>query len=281
MEQGQAWSKWFAWFEGDCVMGRDIGATLQQVSVALGAFSNAIRQATSPPGTYPQGHPYAPGQYGATTYPAPYGVPTAPAYPVPGPVPAPMPGDRMQWSAPAAPAYSRPGQPAQPVQPAPGGFMGALSAIWNGIVDFFKRLFGGGAPPAAAPGYPQPGVAPQPGYAGAWPAYNPDARAQAFQMFPSGNGLALGFVPVNVQKNAQMIVASGMGRQFKVYWQGNQLLFQDNNKAPQEVRNMTSQRQPDGTTTFSLTMADGKSQSADILPDGRTLRYQGYQVTLS
>lgn len=254
-------------------MGRDIGTTLQQVGAAMGAFSSAIQQATSPPGTYPQG--YAPNPYAA-----PYGAPTAPAYPVPGPMPA----DRMQWTTPAAPAQQwQPGQPGQPVQPAPSGFMGALSAIWNGIVDFFKRIFGGAQSPSTAqPGmYQQPGTYPQPGQASAWPAFNPDARAQAFQMFPTGNGLALGFVPVNVQKNSQMIVASGMGRQFKVYWQSGQLYFQENSKNPQMVKQMTSQRQADGTTSFALTMDNGKTQSADLSPDGRTLRYQGYQVSLA
>ncbi len=241
-------------------MGRDIGTTLQQFGAAMGAFSAAIGQATSPPGTYPPGYPNA-----ANPYATPYGAPTAPAYPIPGP----MPTDRMQWSAPAVPV-----QPTLPGQPAPSGFMGALTAIWTGIVDFFKRLFGG----APSPGATLPGVT-QPGQT--WPAYNPDARAQAFQMFPTGNGLALGFVPVNVQKNSQMIVASGMGNQFKVYWQAGQLYFQENSKNPQQVNRMTSQRQSDGSTTFALTMDNGKTQSADMLADGRTLRYQGYQVTLS
>jgi hypothetical protein len=225
------------------------GEVLQQISLAANAFAQALRGPTAPP----------PGAYGS---PQPYYAPQA----LPG---FQMPADKVAWGTLAPP-------PA-PVQPAPqaGGAMGALSAIWQSIVDFFRRLFRGVTSDApAAPGFAAPTQ-------GAYPAVNQDARAQAFQMFPTGSGLALGFVPVSSQRMGNQIVVSATGfGQARVYWEGDQLYFQQNSDRPRRVERMTSTRQPSGDTRFDVALEGGKSVSSEILADGRSLRYQGYNVTL-
>lgn len=219
------------------------GDVLQQISMGATALANAIRQAS------PQQAPYQqPGYYPPQQFPS-----------------APMPADRVGWGTLAPPGPA-------PTAPPATGFMAVLTSAWQGIVDFFKKLFGGGT--QNAPGAPFPGGS-------SYPSVNNDARAQAFQMFPTGNGVALGFVPVNAQRHGNSIVvsASGFGGA-KVWWQGDQMYFQEGSKQASRIDRMTSARQQNGDTRFDLTLDGGKTVSADILADGRTLRYQGYSITL-
>ncbi len=222
------------------------GEVLQQISLAANAFAQAIRGAAAPP----------PGAYAPQPYYAPQTYPGAQ-----------MPADKVAWGTLAPPPV--------PVQPAPqaGGAMNTLSAIWQSIVDFFRRLFRGVTSSAPGVSAPVPGTA--------YPAVNQDARAQAFQMFPTGSGLALGFVPVSSQRQGNQIVVSATGfGQARVYWAGDQLYFQQNSEQPRRVERMTSTRQPGGDTRFDVALEGGKSVTSEILADGRTLRYQGYTITL-
>ncbi len=204
------------------------------------------------------------------------GAPLPPSYPQPGP----MAQDRVQWSPGAVPAYpTYPTQPTAPVQtlpapvpttPAPGGFMQVMSAFFSKIANFFKQLFGG-AQPGAPVGAPPP-TAPVP---------MADAREQLFQMFPTGQGTVLGFVPVTVSKYADRIVASAgsFGSAAIVKYQGDYLLY-EGNKQPVKVSSVVSSRSATGDMHFDITLENGKKVGADILADGRTIRYDRYTLTL-
>ncbi|MBM3267574.1 MAG: hypothetical protein FJZ01_07995 [Candidatus Sericytochromatia bacterium] len=227
----------------------DSADVLNKISLAANAFAQALGRATAPPG--------GPQPYGAQPYYAPQAIPGAPVA-----------RDNVAWG-----TLAPPPAPAAPA-PQTGGVMNTLSAIWQSILDFFRRLFRSVTTgnPAAAPA--MPGTA--------YPSVNQDARAQAFQMFPTGSGLALGFVPVSSQRYGNQIVVSATGfGQARVYWEGNQLFFQQNSSRPQRVDRMTSTRLPSGDARFDIFLEGGKTVSSDLLADGRSIRYQGYTVTLA
>lgn len=233
-----------------------------------------------------------PYQSGGAT-PAPLPFPQAPAAPSVS-SPARMPQDSLTLSG-ARPAFA-------PTSAAPTTLGGAIRELLASVVDFFKRLFGGGKsqptpvspiggqvpiggayPPSGNP-YPVggqvpggPWTAPAP-----WPAFNPDAREQLFAQFPTGNGVALGMFPVQVYRNGEAIVASapGVGQGAIVRYQGN-LFVHEGSKPPVRVAQATSQRAPNGDTRFDLVLETGKAVSAELLADGRTIRYRGYSITIA
>lgn len=204
------------------------------------------------------------------------GAPMPPYYPQPGP----MAQDRIQWSpgaypgmAGSYPAQNAPVLPVQTPPPAPGGFMQVMSALFSKIASFFKQLFGGGgqAPVGTVP----VGTAPVPAVPMA------DAREQLFSMFPTGQGTVLGFVPVSVTRYADRLIASAgsFGQAAIVKYQG-EYLFYENNKQPVKVASAVSSRTPSGDMHFDLTLENGKKVGADILADGRTIRYDRYTLSL-
>lgn len=166
-----------------------------------------------------------------------------------------------------APATDGVGRPA-PEVPFGGGpsVSETLGSIWRRFVDFLRRLFGAGEP-----------VPP----ASAWPAYNPDARRQIAEMFPTGRGMALGFVPVRVWRQGGAVygTASGYGGG-ALFWSNGDLYYQQEGKAPGRVAAARSTRDGNGDTHFEVFLESGKAIRADILADGRTVRHRGYQVTL-
>lgn len=228
----------------------DFMQVLNQVSMVAGQVATVVGQVT-----------------GRTPTITP-GAPQPPYYPQPGP----MAQDRVQWSPTAYPTQTAPAQtPAQTAPaPAPGGFMQVLSTLFSKIASFFKNLLGGN--PGSAPISNPPVTSPVP---------MADAREQLFSMMPSGQGSVLGFVPVTVSRYADRIVASAgsFGQAAIVKSQGEFFLY-ENNKQPVRVSSVVSNRTATGDMHFDITLENGKQVGADILADGRTIRYKNYTLTL-
>lgn len=225
----------------------DFMQVLNQVSMVAGQVATVVGQVT---GRTPTINP---------------GMPQPPVYPQPGP----MVPDRTQWSPGVVPAQNGPVlQPAQ-AAPAPGGFMQVLSSLFSRIASFFKQIFGG--TPNAPVGSPPTTM----------PAPLTDAREQLFTMMPTGQGTVLGLVPVTVSRYADRIVASAgsFGNAAIVKYQG-EYLFYENNKQPVRVSNVASSRTATGDMHFDITLESGKRIGADIMADGRTIRYENYTLTL-
>jgi hypothetical protein len=146
-----------------------------------------------------------------------------------------------------------------------------LRSLWERFVTWLRGLFAGGREPVR--GMP-------PGHH-SWPAYNPDARQQLFEMFPTGRGTVLGFVGVQVwrQNNAIYGQASGFGGASVFVWNGD-LYYQQQGKQPNRVAGALSTRDGFGRTHFQLTLDSGKTVEASIEADGRTIRYGKYSITL-
>lgn len=201
---------------------------------------------------------------------------------VPGQVPVyQMPRDQATWNPGVVPmtqapvAYQQPvplpvGQPGQPAQ---GGFMQALSSFFSKIANWFKGLFGAKTATTAGtlPVSTLPGQVPQ-----------NDARALLFQMFPAGTGKALGLWPVTVAKYQDRILVDvpGLMKAAILNYQG-QYFFYDNDKAPVRVANVQATRGMQGETNFAIALENGKTVNAAILADGRTIRYENYQLTMN
>ncbi len=234
----------------------NFGTVLQQVSQIAGAVATGLNQV-----------------YGQSSVPIVGSVSGASA---PAMV---LPSDTLTWQSPA-PVL---GPVVTPVPTtASSGFMAALSNLWQGIVGFFKSLFGMSSSTATTSLSSASITTASVTSAAQWPAVNSDARLQAFTMFPSGNGSALGFVPVSVQRTQNAIMLNFAGfKQFNLFWQNNQLYYSENGHAPTLVSNMTSARQVDGSTQFVATLASGKSLDFGISADGHALQYDGFNVTLA
>lgn len=226
----------------------DFMQVLNQVSMVAGQVATVVGQVT---GRTPTLNP---------------GMPQPPVYQQPGP----MAQDRVQWSPGTAPAQNAPVlQPAQ-TSPAPGGFMQVLSSLFSRIASFFKQIFGGA--PDGAPVSNPPVTMPAP---------MADAREQLFSMMPTGQGTVLGLVPVTVSRYADRIVASAgsFGNAAIVKHQGD-YLFYENDKQPVRVSNVVSSRTATGDMHFDISLENGKRIGADLMADGRTIRYQNYTLTL-
>ena len=221
-------------------------------------------------------------------------VPSAPGT-VPmliGPLPGAMPPDRMQLTAaPSAPAP-------MPVAPAPAStpFMQVLSGWASQIAAFFKQLFASVAPPAgdgspvpANPSTPAPpggaaapsGPSPAGNTVSASPTAAADAREKLFAMIPTGKATVYGFVGVTVSRQADRILVSAgsFGSAAVIKHQG-EFFYQENNKQPVRVQGVTSSTTPSGDMRFAITLDSGKRVEAEILADGRTLRFDKYTLTL-
>ena len=234
----------------------NFGTVLQQVSQIAGAVATGLNQV-----------------YGQPSVPIVGSVPgaTAPAMV--------LPSDTWAMQAPA-PVLA----PVVTPQPTPSstGFVAALSSLWQGIVGFFKRLFGLSSSPSASSVAPASFTPASVTSAAQWPAVNSDARLQAFTMFPTGSGSALGFVPVSVQRTQTAIMLNFAGfKQFNLFWQNNQMYYSENGHTPELVSGMSSARQADGSTQFAATLASGKTLDFGISADGHALQYDGLNVTLA
>lgn len=187
----------------------------------------------------------------------------------PYPMPASMPQDTYQWSPVVyAPVASAP--PPAPVTPAPaGGFMQVLSSLFSQIAAFFKRLFTTPTAPAPAAPAPTARVAMQ------------DAREQLFAMMPTGRATVMGFVSVTVSRHPdRLVISAGSFGSAAVIRQGGEYFFQENNKQPVRVQGVSSSLNARGDMRFDITLESGKRVSAEILADGRTLRYDDRTLTL-
>lgn len=180
--------------------------------------------------------------------------------------PAPAPTMRPdQWQPTYAP---QPAQQPVAAQSAPTGFR----AIWDRIVNFFRNLFGRGTSTTSA-------MAAQ--SVGSWPAYNTDARAQLWAMFPTGRGNALGVVPFTVTRNQDAIVMdAGFSKAAIAKYQG-EYFFYNKDDAPVRIAQVTSQRAANGSTQFNLALENGKQVNAAISADGHSLSFDSYTVTLN
>ncbi len=234
----------------------NFGTVLQQVSQIAGAVATGLNQVYGQPSV-----PFVGSTAGAT----------APAMV--------MPSDTLTMQSPTpilAPVVTS--QPAA----SSNGFMAALSNIWQGIVGFFKNLFGMSSSTSTASISSASITTASVTSAAQWPAVNSDARLQAFTMFPTGNGSALGFVPVSSQRTSSAIMLNFAGfKQFNLFWQNNQLYYSENGQTPALVSNMTSARQSDGSTQFVATLSSGKTLDFGISADGHALQYDGFNVTLA
>lgn len=188
-----------------------------------------------------------------------------------------MPGDNLQLSRPATP----PPPQQQPAPGAAGGFMAMLQNVFAAIASYFRRLFNPGAAVAAPANQSAAGSPAVPTPAMAWPANNPDAREQLFQMVPSGQGLAMGFVPVSVARYSDRLLASAAGYgQAAIVRQNGDFYFYEGNKPGMRAQQVTSMRQPNGDTHFDIALDGGKHIGVDLLGDGHTVRYKNFQLTL-
>lgn len=158
----------------------------------------------------------------------------------------------------------------------------SLSGLWKRIITFLRTLFGLNLPPSPSP-VPNPLPLPQPlpSPSTRWPPYNPDARSQLFAMFPTGKGKVLGYVSVMVWREHSAIRAEAPGYgAVSLFWQGEALFFQKNNRPAERVDSAISTRYADGLTHFEVTLESGRRVTADLFPDGRTIRYKGRMITL-
>lgn len=176
------------------------------------------------------------------------------------PFASPISPDQLKLSAQSQPTVA-------PVQ-ASGGVMGGLKSMWDGLVSFFERLFG--AKSASVATVPT-----------GWPAVNNDAREQLFAMFPTGRAF-VAIVPVEARREGDTIVASATGfGKATITRKNGDLYYSVNGDAPARVSQVTSNRSANGDTRFDITLDEGRQVSAEILADGRTVRYGSYSVTLS
>lgn len=198
------------------------------------------------------------------------GRPALPGSPAPATSSGAMAQDRMQWASPAPVAPPQP--PSSPSQ----GLMGILSTLGARISDFFKRLFGGastlpasGSAPVAPP--PSAGLAPM-----------ADAREQLFRMIPTGRATVFGLVSVNVSREADRVrIDAGSFGQAVISKQQGEFYFQQDNKPPIRVKGVASSSNGAGGLRFDITLDSGKQHSMELLADGRTLRYEKYQLQLT
>lgn len=208
------------------------------------------------------------GQFSGRPVPAQAGMPQGQYQ-----APVAMAPDRTAWSQPATalPPMPRP-RPEQAPQPV--GLMEVLSGWASSLVSFVKRLFASGA------------TAPAPAAAGAFtPSARPvamaDARAQLFDMMPTGQATVYGFVGVTVSRQADRIVVSaGSFGQGSVIRQNGEFYYQDRDNQPVRVSAVSSTVNERGDMRFAIMLESGKRIEAEILADGRTLTFDKYTLTL-
>ena len=203
-------------------------------------------------------------------------VPTAPgaSQTTIGPLPGSMAQDRVQlstWPTTTTPAP----KPASPTPaPAPGSFMQVLSGWMSRIASFFKQLFSGAATSTSSVGTPTSPVSTR-------PVAMADAREQLFAMMPTGQATVYGFVGVSVSRQAdRILVSAGSFGSAAVIKQQGEFFYQENNKQPVRVNGVSSTVSPSGDMRFAITLDSGKKVEAEILADGRTLRFDKYTLTL-
>lgn len=228
----------------------DFLRVMNQISTVANEVANIANQIAGRP-VPPQGQP----TYPQSTYP----------------MPASMPQDTYQWSPVAYPSAP----PPAPVAPAPsGGFMQVLSSLFSQIAAFFKRLFAN--PAAPAPAAPAP-AAPAPTARVAMA----DAREQLFAMMPTGRATVMGFVSVTVSRHPdRLVISAGSFGSAAVIKQGGEYYFQENDKQPIRVQGVSSSLNAQGDMRFTIALENGKRVEAEILADGRTLRYDDRTLTL-
>lgn len=210
--------------------------------------------------------------------PAPSGTIPSPI----GPLPGPMAQDRAQFTA-SAPAPLPVAPASAPPAPAASGLVQILSGWASQLAAFFKEIFGSLATPTGT-GNPSPAAAPAvsaPPAAPALPAQAVDARDQLFAMIPTGRATVYGFVGVTVSRqDDRILVSAGSFGSAAVIKHQGEFYYQENDKPPVRVQGVTSHASPSGDMRFAITLDSGKRVEAEILADGRTLRFDKYTLTL-
>ena len=220
--------------------------------------------------------------------PAPTATGTAPT--LIGPLPGPMAQDRARFTAipsapaslPAAPASAGPA-PMLPAQATPG-LVQLLSGWASQLAAFVKQVFASFATPA---GGASPATLPSPvGSTASAPPSAPatasvDAREMLFAKIPTGKATVYGFVGVTVSRqDDRILVSAGSFGSAAVIKHQGEFYYQENDKPPVRVQGVTSQTSPSGDMRFGITLDSGKRVEAEILADGRTLRFDKYTLTL-
>ncbi|GEM_PF-2794516 len=197
-------------------------------------------------------------------------TPIAPGTPLPisSPQPGPMAQDRVQLSSSAYSAPNVPVQAAAPgTTPASAGLMQVFSSLFSRISSFFKKLFAGSTTGATTETTRRVPMA--------------DAREQLFAMMPVGQTTLFGFVPVTVSRQADRVVisAGSFGSAAIIKKQG-EFHFQENDKPSVRMSSVASTLTAAGDMRFDIALENGDKVTADILADGRTLRYKNQTLTL-